>query len=73
MGATVIVCVSAPFDQLYDAKPAPASRVTVPDPQIDDGPVMLTTGLGLTVTLTGADVPPQPLAFVTVTLKLPLS
>lgn len=68
LGATVIVCVSAPFDQLYDAKPAPASRVTFPDPQIDDGPVMFTTGLGLTVTLTADDVPLQPLAFVTVTL-----
>ena len=65
--------MSAPFDQLYDAKPAPASRVTFPDPQIDDSPVMFTTGLGLTVTLTADEVPTQPLAFVTVTLKLPLS
>jgi hypothetical protein len=66
-----MVCVSAPFDQLYEAKPGPASSVTLLFAQVDDGPLIVTAGLGLTVTLVGADVPEQPLAFVTVTLKLP--
>jgi hypothetical protein len=44
--------------------------VTLPPSQNVVGPdaVMVATGLGLTVTVTGADVALQPLAFVTVTV-----
>ncbi|MDP9359859.1 MAG: hypothetical protein M3P29_00250 [Acidobacteriota bacterium] len=59
-GETVIVCVCAAFDQLYEAKPAPASRVMLSPAQIDDGPlaVIVAAGAGFTVTETvdAADV-----------------
>jgi hypothetical protein len=71
-GETAIVCVVAPVDQLYEAKPAPASRVALPPAQTEAGPVIVTIGFGLTVTATGDAVPLQPLPFVTVTLKLPV-
>ena len=67
----VIVCVVSPVDQLYVAKPAPASRAIVPLPQTKFGPLIDTVGFGLTVTATGEDVALQPAALMTVTLKLP--
>ena len=69
-GESVMVCVVAPFDQRYEAKPGPASRVIGVPAQKVVGPVMLTIGAGLTVTDCGALVALQPFA-VTVTLKLP--
>jgi hypothetical protein len=49
---------------------APALRATLPPLQNVVGPAALivTAGVGLTVTATGADVAEQPLALVTVTL-----
>ena len=66
-GETVMVRVVAPVDHEYDAKPAPASSVTG-DPEHDvDGPVMFTTGSGLTLTVC-VSLPVQPLPFVTLTV-----
>ena len=42
--ATTIVCVVAPVDQRYVAKPLPASRVTFVPAHALVGPVMFTTG-----------------------------
>jgi hypothetical protein len=47
----VIVCVVAPVDHEYDAKPGPASSVTGVPEQVEVGPVMLTVGSGLTLTV----------------------
>jgi hypothetical protein len=43
---TLIVCVVAPVDQRYDAKPEPASSVTLPFGQTLEGPLMATAGCG---------------------------
>lgn len=67
-GETVIVCVVAPVDQEYEAKPAPASSVALPPAQTELGPAIVTAGFGLTVTAIADDVALQPLPFVTVTL-----
>jgi ferredoxin-like protein FixX len=66
-GETMIVCVVAPVDHRYDAKPAPASRVTEPPVHIDVGPVMVTVGSGFTVTVWESTFV-QPRLSVTVTL-----
>jgi hypothetical protein len=67
VGETVIDCVVAPFDQRYDEKPLPASSVTGEPPHEDDGPEIAATGVGVTLTVAGAEVPLQPLELVTVT------
>ena len=67
-GETVIVCVVAPVDQEYEAKPGPASSVALPPAQTEAGPLIVTTGFGFTVTVTAGDVPVHPPPFVTVTL-----
>jgi hypothetical protein len=51
----------------YVEKPLPASSTTGDPAQLDVGPVIETTGAGLTVTLTGVDCPVHPDAFVTLT------
>ena len=43
----------------------------MPLAQTEAGPLIETTGAGVTVTVVGDDVALQPAAFVTVTLKLP--
>ena len=65
---TVITCDVAPVFHKYDAKPGPASSVTFPLPQTKFGPLIVTVGAGLTVTVAGDDVAEHPPAFVTVTL-----
>ena len=69
-GVSVIVCVVAPFDQRYEEKPGPASRVIGVPAQKVDGPVMLTSGAGFTVTLLPALVALQPFT-VTLTVNVP--
>jgi hypothetical protein len=65
---TTIDCVTAPFDQRYEA-PLDAVSVTLPPAQNVVGPpaVMLAVGFGLTVTTVGDEAALQPFAFVTVT------
>jgi hypothetical protein len=65
---TVIVCVVAPVDQLYEAALFAVS-VTDPPVQNDVGPlgVIVAVGAGVTVTLCVA-APVHPLASVTVTV-----
>ena len=56
-----MVWVVAPVDHRYEEYPAPASNVVDPPGQIPSVPVIVTTGNGFTLTLTGADVnTPQP-------------
>ena len=65
---TLIDCVVAPFDHRY-AVPAVAVRVTLPPAQNVVGPEAVMLALTeLTVTVAGADVAGQPIAFVTVTV-----
>jgi len=71
----LIDCVVAPVDQRY-VKPAGAVSVTEPPAQNavgPDGVIAGVAGLALTVTVTGALVALQPVAFVTVTLYDPLA
>ncbi len=70
----VIDCVVAPVDHRYDA-PLDAVSVTLPPEQNVVGPsaVMLAVGFAFAVTTVGDDAALHPLAFVTVTLKLPLA
>ena len=65
--------VVAPVDQRYD-EPLDAVSVTLPPAQNVVGPPaeIVAVGFGLAVTTWGALVAVQPLASVTVTLKLPL-
>jgi len=49
------------------ANPAPASSVTLAPAQDEDGPLIVTTGVAVTVTVVGADVAEHPAASVTVT------
>ena len=60
MGDTLIVCAVAPVVQAYEAKPAPASSVTVPPAHTVAGPVIVTIGNGLTITVveTGSELTP---------------
>jgi hypothetical protein len=70
---TLIDCVVAPFDQRYPAALG-AVKVTEPPSQNVVGPPAVITGIdgfAFTVTVIGADVALQPLAFVTVTLYEP--
>jgi hypothetical protein len=69
---TLMAWVVAPFDQRYEL-PALAVSVTLPPVQKVVAPlgVITAAGLALTVTAVAAEVEPQPLAFVTVTLYEP--
>ena len=62
--------VVAPFDQRYELMPAVAVNVTELPAQIVVDPlgVIVAVGVGVIVTVTGDEVPVQPLASLTVTL-----
>ena len=68
LALTVIDCVVALFDQRY-VLPGLAVSVTLLPAQNVVGPpaVIVATGVGLTVTVVGAEVVLQPLELVTVT------
>ena len=70
-GATVIVCVVAPVDQKYDAKPAPASRVIGEPAQVVDGPVIDGAGTALIGIVTEELLLQPPFETVTFRVTLP--
>ena len=67
-GETVIDVVVAPVDQRYDEMPDPVAVSVIGEPQLDDGPVIVTVGDGEIVTATGEDVAEHPDPSVTVTV-----
>ena len=68
--ATDIVCVDAPFDHKYEAKPGPASSTELPPAHTAESPVMDALGDAIKVTNKLA-VPVHPAALVTVTVYVP--
>jgi hypothetical protein len=67
---TFIVCVVAPFDHKYEAKPGPASNTELPPAHTAFTPVIDGVGAAINVTKRFA-VPVHPAELVTVTVYVP--
>lgn len=70
----VIICVVAPFDQVFPVAADDVKTTEPPAQNVVDPPAVMvgTAGSGLTVTVTAVDVAEQ-VPFETVTVKVPLA